>query len=157
MNAKTLASRGGLALLAVALLIQLVPYGRDHTNPALVAEPAWDSPATRELAVRACYDCHSNETKWPWYTNVAPVSWLIQDHVDEGRETLNFSEWDRPQREAHEAGEAVAEGEMPIANYLWMHPEAELSASEQEALVRGLDATLGEHGSRGGRDHDDDD
>ena len=59
------------------LLIQLVPFGRDHTNPPVVQEPKWDSPATRELAKRACFDCHSNETVWPWYSNIAPVSWLV--------------------------------------------------------------------------------
>ena len=79
--------------VAIFLLIQLIPYGRDHTNPAVVAEPAWDLPETRALAVRACFDCHSNETIWPWYSNVAPISWLVQRDVDEGREKLNFSEW----------------------------------------------------------------
>ena len=64
------------------LLIQLVPFGRDHTNPPVVQEPNWDSPATRELAQRACFDCHSNETVWPWYSNIAPVSWLVaQRHL----------------------------------------------------------------------------
>lgn len=75
------------------VLMQLVSYGRNHTNPPVVSEPTWDSPETRALAVRACYDCHSNETVWPWYTNVAPVSWLIQREVAEGREELNFSTW----------------------------------------------------------------
>ena len=77
---------GLLLLLAAA---QLVPYGRDHDNPPVVAEPAWGSPATRELARRACFDCHSNETQWPWYSNIAPLSWLIQRDVDEGRDELN--------------------------------------------------------------------
>ena len=64
----------GTAVIALLLLIQLVPYGRNHANPPVRQEPAWDSPQTRELAVRACYDCHSNQTAWPWYTNVAPIS-----------------------------------------------------------------------------------
>jgi len=143
MKAKTVAGWTGLTLVAIAVLIQLVPYGRAHTNPEVIVEPAWDSPQTRELAQRACFDCHSNETKWPWYTHVAPVSWFIQDHVDSGRRHLNFSEWNRTQKHAHEAGETVAEGEMPISNYLWLHPEARLDASESEALVRGLNATFG--------------
>ena len=63
-----------LGVLCLGLVIQLLPYGRDHTNPPVVAEPLWDSPQTRALAKRACFDCHSNETIWPWYTNVAPVS-----------------------------------------------------------------------------------
>jgi hypothetical protein len=65
----------------VAVLIQLVPFGRDHTNPVVTAEPRWDSPVTRELADRACFDCHSNETEWPWYAGVAPVSWLVYRDV----------------------------------------------------------------------------
>lgn len=155
MNLKSLIPlvAGGLVvgLIAVVLGIQLVPYGRNHTNPPVIAEPAWDSPQTRELAVRACFDCHSNQTKWPAYASVAPFSWLVQDHVDEGREVLNFSEWNRPYEEAHEAGEAVAEGEMPIDNYLWLHPEARLSPEELDALIAGLNATLGgEGGGEGG-------
>src|SRR5690349_11025724 len=72
----------GLGLLAITglfLLIQAVPYGRAHTNPPVVSEPHWDSPRTRELAKRACFDCHSNETRWPWYSHVAPMSWVLQN------------------------------------------------------------------------------
>ncbi len=82
-----------LVLLAGFLLIQLVPYGRNHTNPPVLQEPNWDSPQTRALAQRACFDCHSNETEWPWYSHVAPVSWLVQRDVEEGREKVNFSTW----------------------------------------------------------------
>lgn len=81
-----------VGLVALFLLIQLIPYGRQHTNPPVVAEPAWDSPQTRDLAVRACFDCLSNDTVWPWYSNVAPISWLVQRDIDEGRQRLNFSE-----------------------------------------------------------------
>ena len=62
----------------LALLIQLVPYGRDHASGGTTTEPAWDSPRTRTLFMDACGDCHSNLTKWPWYSNIAPVSWLTQ-------------------------------------------------------------------------------
>ena len=134
-----------VGVVALLLLIQVVPYGRSHANPPVRQEPSWDSPQTRELAVRACYDCHSNETVWPWYSNVAPMSWLVQRDVDEGRRALNFSEWDRPQEEAGEAAESVAEGEMPPANYVLLHPQAALSQAERDALVRGLRAMgLGE-------------
>ncbi|MCA9970854.1 MAG: heme-binding domain-containing protein [Anaerolineales bacterium] len=123
------------------LLIQLVPYGRTHENPPVLGEPNWNSPETRALAQRACYDCHSNEVDWtPWYTNVAPASWLVQRDVEEGREHLNFSEWDqggRP-RELEEVVEVIAEGEMPPLQYLVAHPEARLSDAEQAALMRGL-------------------
>lgn len=137
--------RGLLTLAALLVVIQLVPYGRDHANPPVTAEPAWDSPETRALAVAACFDCHSNETVWPWYSNVAPVSWLVQRDVDEGREKLNFSEWGRPQ-EADEAGETVREGEMPPRQYLITHPEARLSDVELATLAAGLDRSLGAGG-----------
>ena len=120
----TLARRVAIAAGAFAILrlgIQLVLYGRAHTNAPVTAEPAWDRTETRELARRACFDCHSNETSWPWYTTIAPASWLAQRHVNEGRRVLNFSEWDRPQRQAREAVESVREGEMPTRDYLWVH------------------------------------
>lgn len=159
MNKLLLKVAGGL--VGFFVLLQLVPYGRDHTNPPGNVEPAWDSPATRELAVKACFDCHSNQTKWPWYSNIAPVSWLVQYDVEEGRETLNFSEFDKPQKEAEEAGEAVQEGEMPDPKYLITHPEARLSAAQKDQLVKGLVATLGGEleggGAGGGHDEDGDD
>ncbi|MEZ4770229.1 MAG: heme-binding domain-containing protein [Caldilineales bacterium] len=86
MSKKRIALYVILALVAVFLLIQLVPYGRDHTNPPVVQEPVWDSPQTEALARAACYDCHSNEVVWPWYSNIAPISWLVQRDVDEGRQ-----------------------------------------------------------------------
>jgi mono/diheme cytochrome c family protein len=132
-----------IGALVIFVLIQLVPYGHNHTNPAVVAEPPWDSPQTRDLAARACFDCHSNETKWPWYSSVAPVSWLTQHDVDDGRRRLNFSEWNRPQREARSAAERVSEGEMPPWFYLPMHPTARLTPAEKQALVDGLRKTLG--------------
>lgn len=137
-------------LAAVFLLLQLVPYGRAHDNPPVVQEPAWDSPQTRELATRACFDCHSNETTWPWYSNIAPISWLTQRHVDEGREYLNFSDWNRSHaeqgdegEEADEMAETVLEGEMPLRSYLPTHPAARLSDAERQALADGLLRTAG--------------
>ena len=130
----------GFAVLVVA--VQLVPYGRAHANPPVRAEPKWDSSQTRDLAKRACFDCHSNETVWPWYSNVAPVSWLIQKDVQEGRAKPNFSEWKRAQREARGAARQVQQGKMPLSNYLVLHPSAKLSAEEAQALVRGPNASL---------------
>lgn len=78
--------RFGIFLAAAILAIQLVPYGRNHANPSLGQEPAWDSAQTRELTARACFNCHSNETVWPWYSNIAPASWPIQRDVDKGAE-----------------------------------------------------------------------
>ncbi|HSR74031.1 MAG TPA: heme-binding domain-containing protein, partial [Sulfurovum sp.] len=76
-------------IILVITAIQFIPYGKDHVNPQVIAEPEWDSKQTRDLFVRACADCHSNETKWPWYSNIAPLSWLIQYDVEEGREHFN--------------------------------------------------------------------
>jgi hypothetical protein len=104
----------GLLLVALFVVAQAVPYGRSHTNPPTTAEPRWDSPQTRDLARRACFDCHSNLTTWPWYSNVAPVSWLVQRDVDEGRSELNFSEWDMPQDvDAEDLVEKIRDGSMP--------------------------------------------
>jgi hypothetical protein len=143
----------GIGLVAALLILQLVPYGRRHTNPAGRVEPRWDAPATRTLAVRACFDCHSNETVWPWYSHVAPISWLAQRDVDEGRRKLNFSEWDRPQKEAHESAKTVRKGEMPPWFYVPVHPDARMTPAETQALIAGLEATLGTKGKKG-RDDD---
>jgi len=145
---KVLKVVGILVLLGVAgfLLIQLIPYGRVHTNPPVLQQPQWDSSATRALAARACFDCHSNETKWPWYSSVAPASWLVARDVDEGRNTLNFSEWGIPARGgegeggggAGEAAEVIFTGQMPPSQYLLMHPEARLSDAEKQQLIQGM-------------------
>ena len=117
-----------------------------------MTEPVWDSPTTRALAQQACFDCHSNETQWPVYSRIAPVSWLIQHDVREGRALLNFSEWQRPQDEAQEASEALLEGEMPLAIYLPLHPSARLSIDEKRSFADGLRATLGSEGAEVDRD-----
>ena len=141
---KRLAGRATLILGGLFALIQLLPYGRNHSNPPVIAEPRWDFPRTRDLAARACFDCHSNETRWPWYSHVAPVSWLVQRDVDQARRELNFSHWDRRQKRARKAAEEVEDGEMPLAGYLLGHPEARLSEAEKADLVRGLRATFGD-------------
>jgi hypothetical protein len=89
---------------------------------------------------RSCYDCHSNETQWPWYSQVAPVSWLVHHDVVEGREHLNFSEWNQlsPDKRDHkleEIEELVSEGDMPLAYYLPLHPAARLSEADKQAVV----------------------
>lgn len=126
----------------VFIAIQFVPYGHDHTNPPVQAEPKWDSPQTRELAKRACFDCHSNESVWPWYSNIAPISWLIQRDVDQGRRRLDFSEWNRPQREVGEVTRPIQRGEMPQWYYVLLHPNANLSSQESQTLIKGLNVSL---------------
>jgi hypothetical protein len=129
-------------MLGGFILIQLIPYGHNHTNPPVAADVKWDSPRTKELAQRACFDCHSNETVWPWYSNIAPVSWLINSDVMEGRSRLNFSDWKQSSRWADEATQVVLEGEMPPFQYLLIHKNASLNSSEQEELAKGLAMTL---------------
>jgi hypothetical protein len=133
-------------ILALFIIMQLLPIGRNHTNPPVLQEPNWISPETRALAKRACFDCHSNESVWPWYSNIAPISWLVQRDVDEGREYLNFSEWGSREQEIDEIYEVVQEGEMPLPIYLITHPEARLTAAEKEALLNGFRATFGSAG-----------
>ena len=133
---------GLLGAVGLFLLIQLVPYGRSHSNPPVTAEPSWNAPQTRVLFSRACGDCHSNDTTWPWYSNVAPVSWLVQNDVDGGRGQLNVSEWDRPQEGAGDVVEQILSGEMPPVYYTWMHSSAKLSSAEEQALANGWQATM---------------
>ncbi len=123
--------------------MQLVPYGRTHHNPDRRIEPAWSSARTRDLAVRACFDCHSNETRWPWYADVAPMSWVVQNDVETARTVINFSEWNRSFPAAPYSGQSIATGGMPPYKYRKAHPEADLTLEERVELIDGLSATLG--------------
>ncbi|SRR5579863_1159555 len=136
-------AKAGKWILIILVLIQLIPYGRQHTNPPVTKEPAWDSNATRALFVNACYDCHSNQTIWRWYSHVAPASWLVQNDVDGGRRHLNFSEWDRAQRHAGDVATQVNRGDMPPWFYLPLHPSARLTAAEKQVLIAGAEKSLG--------------
>ena len=138
--------------IVLCLCIQLIPVWLAQNNPPVLAEPRWDSPQTRALAKRACFDCHSNETYWPWYSNVAPVSWLVQRDVDEGRRHLNFSEWGAGRHEVGEVGETIREGEMPPPYYVLIQSRAKLSVQERDALVNGLLASIGASGIEGESD-----
>lgn len=129
-------------LLATFALIQVIPYGHDHSNPPITGQPAWDSATTRALVGTACFDCHSNQTQWYWYTNIAPFSWFVQHDVEEGRAALNFSEWDRPQEDAGDVAESIREGSMPPWYYYAVHWAAKLSPNEQAQLIAGLQRTV---------------
>jgi hypothetical protein len=131
-----------IAIILVGVLIQLIPLPGRGSNPPVVAEPKWDSPQTAALVKRACYDCHSNQTVWPWYSYVAPVSWLVYRDTMDGRSRLNFSEWNRPQRGSGEMIEAIQSGRMPPAVYLPLHPSAQLTSAEKQQLITGLTNTL---------------
>ena len=107
---------------------------------------AW-SDKQRGLFFRACRDCHSNETVWPWYSLAAPASWLVQRDVEAGRSHFNVSEWGRAENHGDGAAKRAREGDMPPWFYLPAHPEARLSGAETEDLVNGLIATFGEEGA----------
>ena len=148
--------RAGLGLLAVAVLVQLVPYGRDHRNPLVTQDAPWPGGRARELATAACYDCHSNQTRWPLQSFVAPFSWLTARDVEQGRDKLNFSTWDQDDGEADDAADAVADATMPPRRYVLAHPEAALSDAERQILVDALEAMDrargGDRSGRGGGD-----
>ncbi|MCX6061063.1 MAG: heme-binding domain-containing protein [Campylobacterales bacterium] len=132
----------GVVVAAVA--IQFVPYGKNHINPPIISEPKWDSPRTKELFNNACANCHSHETKYPWYSNVAPVSWLLQRDIDEGREHFNVSVWGAQKKnKGKDAAKEVREGEMPPWFYLPTHPEAKLTDTQKQELISGLEKTFG--------------
>jgi mono/diheme cytochrome c family protein len=126
-------------------LIQLVPFGRDHSNPPVTGEPQWASAQTRELMVDACFACHSNEVDYPAYASVAPISWAIQDHVEEGREKVNYSEFATDPGKAEDSIEVIEEGEMPPAYFtrFGLHAAANLTDAERQELIDGLRNTPG--------------
>jgi len=128
--------------LVVFALLQLVPYGRDHANPAVVSEPKWNSPKTRQMAKEYCFQCHSNETTWPWYSNIAPASWLIYKDVEEGRSKFNFSDWAAHPTELSELIDNIQSGEMPPVQYTLFHPNSVLTDAQKQELINGMKATV---------------
>jgi hypothetical protein len=141
----------GIVILGIVLLtVGAILLERD---PPVVAEPPWDSPQTRVLAVRACFDCHSNQTVWPWYDKLPVSSWVAVLDTIRGRNHLNFSEWGTPQafgeggdggggRGAGRVARVVENGSMPPAAYLLLHPDARLTDAEKQQLIQGLQASL---------------
>lgn len=155
-------------LIVIFAAMQFVPVDKSH--PPITDPIVFKNTDAELIARRSCYDCHSNENVWPWYGNIAPVSWVVANHVAEGRSVLNFSDiagtiangGERGERgEAGEAGEAgeggaggsaadivdesaetINEGEMPPAYYLLTHPDAALSASDKATLIAGIKEAL---------------
>ena len=135
---KTWLKRIAVVLILALVAIQFVPVARDN--------PAEDGPLEAPLDVaailaRSCDDCHSNRTRWPWYSWVAPVSWVLAGHVEDGRGNLNFSLWGTYSKgkQAHKLEEIVDQVEgrgMPRDDYVLLHPEAELSEADREVLLR---------------------
>lgn len=150
-EARLIVAAIGAATIVTFGLIQLVPYGHTRTyNADTSGEPDWANDRTRELAVRACYDCHSDQPEYPSYASVAPISWAVQNHIDEGRESFNFSTFKSDGRGAREVLEVIQNGSMPPSYYtaFGKHPAAKLTAAEKQEFIQGLLATPGFKGSR---------
>ena len=132
----------GLSVVVVFALVQLVPYRVD--NPPVKAEPTWDSPRTRQLAGWPASTATATRPTPTWWEDVAPVSWWITNHVKEGRDALNFSEWGTARRGSDDAIETIRNGSMPPSYYTWlgMHGDAKLSAKERQELIDGLRRTF---------------
>jgi len=125
----------GLVLLA----LQLYPRPRLDNPPVTAEIHAPDD--VRRIFRRACYDCHSHETDWPWYGRIAPVSWLVAGDVHEARDVLNFSTWESQDRltrlyNEREIVRRTASGEMPPERYLWLHPSSRLDDADRDSLKR---------------------
>ncbi|MBW8359536.1 MAG: heme-binding domain-containing protein [Weeksellaceae bacterium] len=133
-----------VVLLVAFILIQF--FRIDRTNPPVNQGMDFltikNTPQnTANLIRNGCYDCHSNETKYPWYTNIQPIAWFLKSHIDEGRKKLNFSTFAtyEPKRQAHklyEAVEMVETGEMPLESYILGHPEAKFTTAQRDEIVR---------------------
>ena len=159
---KSITSKFLAALAGILILIQF--FGPDTSAPA--ADPSKDflnnTQPPQEVATiikSACYDCHSYETKYPWYSRIEPVSWWLQDHIEEGREEFNMSLWTdyspgRADHKLEEAAELVNEEEMPLPSYTWAHSEARLTTGQRKALTRWFNSLRSEIPPD--EDHDDD-
>jgi hypothetical protein len=138
MAVRTAVVRAGVGLALVVGVMQLVPYGWSHDNPPVISDAPWPNASSERIARVSCYSCHSNETDWPIYSYVAPVSWLVRYDVDRGRDEFNFSEWDPG--DADDAIDMIEEGKMPPDRYVLIHRDARLGSSERVTLIEALEA-----------------
>ncbi len=125
-----------LGVAGIIIAIQFIPV--DRSNPPAEGE-IMESTELKAVFKKSCYDCHSNETIWPWYSYVAPVSWLVADDVHEGRKHLNFSNWQNLEvrkisKKKEDIREMIDEGEMPLSKYVLLHPEAKLSEKDKQII-----------------------
>ena len=127
-----------LGLLVAIVAIQFVPV--DRANPPVDEALELDAPPeVQAILERSCYDCHSNRTSWPFYSYIAPISWLVAHDVEEGREEMNLSEWyampaQRQIKLRHEIADEVLEEEMPLPIYLITHSDARISENQKQLL-----------------------
>lgn len=139
------------AVVVLVILVAIQFIGRpEHSNPPedpshVVSATVKVPPTVQDILDRSCMDCHSHRTRWPWYSHVAPVSWLVVHDVEEGREELNFSEWGTYSRKRQMArlemiSVVVDKGEMPMKNYVLLHGEAALSEADKDLLCSWAEA-----------------
>jgi hypothetical protein len=131
-----------IALVVVFAALQFIRPAR--TNPPVdesrtISAHTRITPEVAAILDRSCNDCHSNQTRWPWYSNIAPVSWFVVGHVNEGREEMNFSDWaqysrDERDRYLKKICREVQQGAMPLPSYLRLHHEAKLSSEDVKTL-----------------------
>jgi len=139
-----------LAWLGVLLAIQLIRPARTNpsTDPSRTLTTAMAVPPPAQAVLeRSCRDCHSNDTRWPWYSNVAPMSWMVIDHVNSGRRHFNYSDWaghapDKSRKILHDICEETRGGSMPIGSYTLLHRDARLSESDVATLCTWTEAAL---------------
>jgi hypothetical protein len=140
-----------LVLIVVIIGIQFIPGGIPDNKPEdnrTLAHDTLVSPDVLAILKKSCFDCHSNQTDFPWYASIAPSSWLLADHINEGRKNLNFSEWqDFSKRKKvgklEDIQEQVKKGEMPLKSYTLIHKKAILSPEEIQTLIKWTDEATG--------------
>ena len=139
-----------VAIVLIAAFIVVQFFRPDRTKPPVVQAETLESSVpvpenVEQILKRSCNDCHSNQTVYPWYSNISPFSWLLQQHIDEGRQKLNFSVWNtfdakKKARKLDEVCDQVTTGEMPLNQYLWIHRDAKLSDEDKKLLCDWVDA-----------------
>ncbi len=139
-------------LFIIILLLVAIQFIRpERTNPPVDAKSTLKAPVeVMQILKRSCYDCHSNETVWPWYSNIAPLSWSIVGHVNDGRKALNFSRWTEidpkiKEKRIKRAIKTTANGMMPLSTYLWLHEDAKLSKENKAVLKKWFEGVLEEN------------
>jgi hypothetical protein len=137
--------------LGVFVAIQLVPYGWWHENPPVVHDTPWPTAQAARVARVSCYDCHSNESEWPVYSYVAPMSWLVRNDVEEGRSELNFSEWPLDDKQLDDTLDVIEDRKMPPDQYTLIHRNARLTDAEARVLADAI-RSLGGSGDDSGGD-----
>lgn len=151
MNTRRIGTILKWTLIALAVVFAALQFIRPaRTNPAIDASRTINArmPLTPEVAAildRSCNDCHSNQTRWPWYSNVAPVSWFVINHVNEGRDNMNFSDWAQYDSRTQQSllgfiCREAQSGAMPLKSYLRLHADATLSSEDVKALCEWANA-----------------